>query len=146
MPVQFSCPISGVGGVKQFGMCVLNTESELREDESHRNSWAEGDAHIHLLYHGALVPLVRASISLPTIHFLSSFPSYHKVCTANVHEIFIFAFHRSHSTSKSRLFAFLERDACVPTTYGKYLIFGGNGANWPIVILENDADRRGFIE
>jgi hypothetical protein len=112
MPVQFSCPISGVGGVKQFGMCVLNTESELTGDESHRNSWAPGDAHIHLLYHGAFVPVVvvRAAVSPPTIHF-PSFHSYHKVCTADVHEIFIFAFHYSHL---QRRYGNEISDICIP--------------------------------
>lgn len=37
MPVQFSCPISGLGRVKQFGMCGLNTESELTGNDSHRS-------------------------------------------------------------------------------------------------------------
>lgn len=49
--VQFSCPISGVGRVKQFGMCGLNTESELTGDESRRSSRVLGDVHIHLFHH-----------------------------------------------------------------------------------------------
>lgn len=78
--VQFSCPISGVGRVKQFGMCGLNTESELTGDESRRSSWASGDAHIHLF-------LPRSAVLLRSVHFssynlLSFFSFYREVCTA----------------------------------------------------------------
>lgn len=76
---QFSCPISGVGRVKQFGMCGLNTESELTGDESRRSSWALGDAHIHLFYRdsGCAVRAFQVLYNL-----LSFFSFYRKACTA----------------------------------------------------------------